>query len=258
MLIHCTELLYRNVQGMKAGHCHGWELSLAYLPLTHTTTGFFKGTTKSILKECLERLRSTYKDGVYPLLLPSIILSEEMNAISTTGDQCSREWLHSVEAKIRQPPPEGTTRLKHLTDLEDSLLDIHKRIVAKHPQTQIEVVRVFERTLQESAALDHQSPDLSKKRDVMHGTITFEKTKLENLLADVVVTLSRVEILRSAVQNRFAVALADEQRISDKIKHEASIKFSKNQQTFSILGVLFLPGTFFAVRTPLPSQHTVS
>lgn len=251
MLTYHTELLYRNIQGMKAGHCQGWELSLAYLPSTHTTTGFFRGTTKSILKECLERLRSTYKDAVYPLLLPSIILTEEMNAISTTGDQCSREWLCNVEAKIGRTPPEGTAKLKYLTDLEDNLLNIHKKIVAKHPQTQIEVVKVFERTFQESAALDHiQSPDLLKKRDVMYGTITFEKTKLEDLLADVVVTLSRVEMLRSAVQNRLAVALADEQRISDKIKHEASMKYSKNQQTFSILGVFFLPGTFFAVSPP--------
>ena len=251
MLTYHTELLYRNIQGMKAGHCQGWELSLAYLPSTHTTTGFFRGTTKSILKECLERLRSTYKDAVYPLLLPSIILTEEMNAISTTGDQCSREWLCNVEAKIGRTPPEGTAKLKYLTDLEDNLLNIHKKIVAKHPQTQVEVVKVFERTFQESAALDHiQSPDLLKKRDVMYGTITFEKTKLEDLLADVVVTLSRVEMLRSAVQNRLAVALADEQRISDKIKHEASMKYSKNQQTFSILGVFFLPGTFFAVSPP--------
>jgi hypothetical protein len=173
-----------------------------------------------------------------------------MNWISNTGQQCSREWLHKVEAQLGRPPSDGIAGLAHLTDLEDQLLKIHKDIVAKHPQTQIEVIKVFERTIQESAAFDKpQDLALRKKRQIMNGSITFYKTKLEDLNADVLVTLSRIEILRSAVQNRLAVALADEQRISDKIKHDASMKYSKNQNTFSILGILFLPGTFFAVRT---------
>jgi hypothetical protein len=70
---------------------------------------------------------------------------------------------------------------------------------------------VFERTVQESAALDNIfSLELLEKRNTLYGSITSDKARLEYLHADVVVTLSWLEILRSAVRNRLAVALADE------------------------------------------------
>lgn len=252
------ELIYRSLQGMRVGQCQGWELSLAYSPDTQTTTGFFRGTPKSLLKESIKHLRRSNDGFMYPLLLPLIILTHEMSAISNTGMQCSRGWLQEIEDKLGRLPSESSIRLQHLTDLEDQLLKIHKKIVAKNPQTQIEVLKVLRRTVKESAALEiTKSPDLVKKRDQLYGFLTLNNTKLRGLQADVDVTLSRIEILRSAVQNRLAVALADEQRISDRIKHEANMRYSKNQQTFSILGILFLPGTFFAVSSWTSAEHSL-
>lgn len=233
---------------MKAGHCQGWELLLTYLPQTHTTTGFFRGTKKSILRGCIEHLRASYMDALHPFLLPMIILTHEMSEISNAGQQCSREKLQNLEAKLGRPTIEGQARLRDLSDLEQQLLKFHKDIIEKHPQTQMEVVKVFERTLQESAALErNQDPAFLKKDQIMNGSLTFYRTKLEGISADVSITLARIEILRAAVQNKLAVALAEEQQILDNKKHDASMRYSKNQQTFSILGVLFLPGTFFAV-----------
>jgi hypothetical protein len=208
----------------------------------------FQRDSKSLFNEVVRSLRGSRENFLYPLLLPATILAFEMNAISNTGLQCSRGWLQEIEDKLGRLSSDSTTRLADLTDLGEQILKIHKNIVAKHPQTQIEILKVFRRTIRDSAALfPTKDPEHRYKRDVLNSSITLNDTKLRGLQADVDVTLSRIEILRSVVQNRLAVTLADEQRVSDRLKHEPSIRYSKNQQTFSILGVLFLPGTFFAV-----------
>lgn len=202
------------------------------------------------MSQCLELMKSSASKAVHLLLLPAILLSVEMAGISNSGLECSRGWLEMTEEMMEKYPSSHTPHA--LNAMESSLLGIHKKVIQRHPQAWVEVVRNFERTLEESSVLTRDgSGEMQRERlnsrQVMMGSIAFYKSRLEALNADVTVTLARIETLRSVIQNLLAVALSDRQRVRDNRKHDEAVRYSHNQQVFSVLGVLFLPGTFFAV-----------
>jgi hypothetical protein len=220
------------------------------MPDTGATTGFLRGTSDSIMSQCLDLLKTSAGKAIHPLLLPAILLSVEMGGISNSGLECSRGWLETTEETMEKRPDIQTPHT--LNGMEISLLGIHRKVIQRHPQAWMEVVRNFERTIMESATLTREeSPEMQREwlnaRQVLSGSIAFHKSRLEGLNADVTVTLARIETLRSVIQNLLAVALSDRQQARDNRKHEEAVRYSHNQQVFSVLGVLFLPGTFFAV-----------
>jgi len=202
------------------------------------------------MNQCLDVLKSSASKAIHPLLLPAILLGAEMGSISNSGLEYSRGWLETTEETMEKYP--GSQTPHALNSMEISLLGIHRKVIQRHPQAWMEVVKNFERTLEESSTLRREeSPELRRERlnarQVLGGSIAFYKSRLEGLNADVTVTLTRIEALRSVIQNLLAVALSDRQQARDEKKHDESVRYSHNQQVFSVLGVLFLPGTFFAV-----------
>jgi len=120
------------------------------------------------------------------------------------------------------------------------------------PINELQVIENFERTVVESAALDKPQDSvefkerLLQERRRMNGTLTFAKMKLDGIDTEVTDAMSRIEFLRSKIQNQLSVILAVIQQDRDDKKHKATIHYSNNQQVFAALGVFFLPGTFFA------------
>jgi Mg2+ and Co2+ transporter CorA len=226
------------------------------MPSSRLTTGFFRGTPGSIMNDCVEHLKSEFPYSAFPMLVPMIVLSHEMNEdkVSNAGTQCSRQLLLNVEETIsNQDSIDPLDQLRILNNLEKDLLIVHKQVIEKHPQPKLGVIKGLERTAQEFSALNPFAlipsfqPWFHKEQQRMNGALTFYRAKLEGISADVTVTLSRIEMLRSAIQNSLSAALANSQKRSDDLKHNIDMNFNKRQYTFSVLGVLFLPGTFFAV-----------
>ena len=206
------------------------------------------------MDNCIEHLKAESTDAPFPMLLPTIILVHEMNTISNAGIQCSRQMLFDAEEKIAmQDNPQSSPDQQNLSHLERCLLEVHKKVIEKHPQTQLEVIKGLERTAREFftlnpfASMPSYKSQFLNKHQKMIGALAFYRTKLEGINADVTVTLSRIEMLRSAVQNLLSITLANDQKEAANMNHQASLRYNQEQHIFSILGVLFLPGTFFAV-----------
>lgn len=253
LLSRLSELIYHNTCGSKVNECQGIELSLAYSPATNTTTGFFRGSRDSLLHSCIDHLKSSYQQCTYPLFLPRILLEHEMNAITTTGYQCSRKWLSDIEealSKHTDGTPSQET-LRYTTKCERELLQIHSNVMKRHPQALLEVVRNFAATVKEFSIVPCPNALLQQRlydQQVSSSCMRYYKMKLDGINTEIVYDLSRIDVLRSMVQNQLATALAQMQEESDTLKHKAIIRYSHNQQTLGVLGALFLPGTFYAVR----------
>lgn len=239
---------------------------MSYNIETHTTTGFFRGTKNSLVGVCIKHLKKALRHAAHPLLIPRIILSHEMNAISNTGLSCSKGSLRPIEETIMLSS--STLSLHQLPELEKKLVVIHNKTLQRQPQALIKVVKNFERTvsdlnktvpvwkiLNENSSPSSLGEFLQREEEVTRGALNFNSMRLEALKAEVAVALQTLEMLRSVVQNQFQVSLADSQSSRDKAKQAKADRYSHNSQAFGLLGVIFLPPTFYAVCVPTRDAH---
>jgi Mg2+ and Co2+ transporter CorA len=179
-----------------------------------------------------------------------------MDGISNTGIRCSYGWLQRAEdslSEIANSSHHTTETLIRLNKVEKDLLQVHKNVLQRKPKVNLQVVENFERTVAESVALDKPETSVEFKERLLqerrktNGAIAFYKMKLKGIDTEVSDVMSRIQLLRSTIQNQLSVTLAVIQQDRDDKKHKATIHYSNNQQLFAALGVFFLPGTFFAV-----------
>lgn len=245
------QLIYHNTYGSKVKECQGIELSLAYSPTTNITTGFFRGSRDSLLQSCIDHLKSSLQQSAYPLFLPRILLEHEMNAMTTSGYQCSLKWLGDVEDALSKHTGENPSQrtLCGMTKCERELLQIHNNVMRRHPQALLEVVRNFAVAVEEFSEVSCPDALLQQRlydQQVSKSCMRYYKMKLDGINTEIVYDLSRIDILRSILQNQLSTTLAQMQEQSDTLKHQATLRYSQNQQTLGVLGALFLPGTFYA------------
>ena len=202
-------------------------------------------------------MKQLNEKAILPLMLPMIILADEMSNLSNTGYFCSLELLRKIEESLPQDSQllssSPVAKLRSLNEAEQNLLELHQNTMDRQPQALVEVVNIFERTIQEASVLNKHDPvmqgniNLLEERQVMASTINFYKMKLQAISADVIRTLSRIDMIRATVQNLVSITLAEIQQQRNEVQRVENLKYSRSQRTFSTLGVLFLPGTFFAV-----------
>lgn len=176
-----------------------------------------------------------------------------MNAMTTSGYQCSLKWLGDVEDALSKHTGENPSQrtLCGMTKCERELLQIHNNVMRRHPQALLEVVRNFAVAVEEFSEVSCPDALLQQRlydQQVSKSCMRYYKMKLDGINTEIVYDLSRIDILRSILQNQLSTTLAQMQEQSDTLKHQATLRYSQNQQTLGVLGALFLPGTFYAVR----------
>ncbi|KKP06098.1 hypothetical protein THAR02_01794 [Trichoderma harzianum] len=261
-------IVHRKSDVRKKGKTRGWEMILSYSFRTGITTGFIKGTPSSDIVQALKHLRGCYSQVGHPMLLSTIILSHDLSPANDEKQRDARDWLRRLENAVSMRD-EVDTEEQYFQDgilsvdgLNRDLVECHSHVMWKRPQAYFMLVREMELCMERFKVswLDWKKDFLSdeeiahrKTIDQLHRSILarleFYKVKLKGLENYIHTTLERLKVQREALYNiisqreaRLNLEIAGEQR---RIAH-ASKRDSTAMKTISLMGALFLPGTYLA------------
>ncbi|KAM0562190.1 hypothetical protein ACHAPJ_002635 [Fusarium lateritium] len=264
------QIIHRKSDVLKKGRTRGWEMLLSYSFKTGITTGFIKGTPSSEVEKSLTHLRACADQVGHPILLPIIILSYDLSPENDEKQRKARHWLRRLENavslrnEVEEQEQYFQDGLIDIDGLSRDLVECHGNVMWKRPQAYEALVKEIEKAMENfrdmstklGPAAEEQGEVERKQRkeiDKLHRSmlsrLDFYKVKLKGLENYIHITLERLKVQREALYNimsqreaRLNLEIAGEQR---RIAH-ASKRDSTAMKTLSLMGALFLPGTYLA------------
>ncbi|OAQ70216.1 Magnesium transport protein CorA, transmembrane region [Pochonia chlamydosporia 170] len=271
------QIIHRKSDVRKKGKTRGWEMMLSHSFKTNITTGYLKGTPSSDIVSALQHLRACSGQIGHPMLLPVIILSYDLSPANDQKQRDARDWLRRLEnaVSLRNEVEEHEQYfqdgLLEVDGLNRDLVECHGHVMWKRPQAYLalaeEMEKAMERYREQSAVFQTRKLSMNgvhevvadaekqhfKEVDKLHRSMSarleFYKAKLKGLENYIHTTLERLKVQREALYNimsqreaRLNLEIAGEQR---RIAH-ASKRDSTAMKTISLMGTLFLPGTYLA------------
>ncbi|KPM42749.1 hypothetical protein AK830_g3773 [Neonectria ditissima] len=263
------QIIHRKSDVRKKGKTRGWEMMLSYSFNTNITTGFVKGTPSSDIERALLHVKSCAAQVGHPMLLPAIILSYDLSPANDQKQRDARDWLRRLEnaVSLRNEVEEHEQYfqdgLMEVDGLNRDLVECHGHVMWKRPQAYLALAKEMEKAMDNfglkwNVVVDDDAADPAershrKEIDKLHRSIVsridFYKVKLTGLENYIHTTLERLKVQREALYNimsqreaRLNLQIAGEQR---RIAH-ASKRDSTAMKTLSLMGALFLPGTYLA------------
>ncbi|KAF5130063.1 hypothetical protein E5D57_006398 [Metarhizium anisopliae] len=272
------QIIHRKSDVRKKGRTRGWEMMLSHSFKTNITTGYLKGTPSSDVVFALQHLRACSAQIGHPMLLPIIILSYDLSTANDQKQRDARDWLRRLEnaVSLRNEVEEHEQYfqdgLLEVDGLNRDLVECHGHVMWKRPQAYWAVAEEMEKAMGryrdkmatvreeklrlvngETASAGDAERRHFKEVDKLHRSMTarleFYKVKLKGLENYIHTTLERLKVQREALYNimsqreaRLNLEIAGEQR---RIAH-ASKRDSTAMKTISLMGTLFLPGTYLA------------
>lgn len=245
---------------------------------TNITTGFVKGTPSSDVVAALTHLKACTDQVGHPMLLPVIILSYDLSPANDQKQRDARDWLRRLENavslrnEIEDHEQYFQDGVLEVDGLNRDLVECHGHVLWKRPQAYTSLVGEMEAAMErfrkrsailraekipngfldkgsEEPAMKRYNADLIKLHNSMMARMDFYKVKLKGLENYITTTLQRLKVQREALYNimsqreaRLNLEIAGEQR---RIAH-ASKRDSTAMKTISLMGALFLPGTYLA------------
>ncbi len=190
------------------GLTRGWEVALSYSFATRITSGFAKGTKSAQLGDILENLTACAVPAAHPLLLPVLILNNEISAPNDKKQRESREKVRRLEKTMSsryatKPAPGYETEADlELDQINRKLTDCHCEVLWKRPQAWRSAVS----RLQEAAECywsnlpqDQKVPELEKLHNTLLCRLKFIDIKLDGLDNFAHVSLERLNLQREVV-----------------------------------------------------------
>ncbi|KAG5967771.1 hypothetical protein E4U13_006547 [Claviceps humidiphila] len=279
------QIIHRKSDVRKKGKTRGWEMLLSHSFRTRLTTGFLKGTPSSDIAPALQHVRACTAQVGHPMLLPIIILSYDLSPTNDQKQRDARDWLRRLEnaVSLRNEVEEHEQYfqdgLMEVDGLNRDLVECHGHVMWKRPQAYWALVREMEKAMrrfdhgrsrgrqggekepeqgQEEGqggieAWRHAERAHHREMDKLHRSMAsrleFYQAKLKGLENYIHTTLERLKVQREALYNimsqreaRLNLEIAGEQR---RIAH-ASKRDGTAMKTISLMGTLFLPGTYLA------------
>ncbi|ODA80038.1 hypothetical protein RJ55_02996 [Drechmeria coniospora] len=264
------QIIHRKSDVRKKGKTRGWEMILSHSFTTSITTGFVKGTASSDVVKMLEHVRACAPQVGHPMLLPTIVLSYDLSPTNDQKQRDARDWLRRLENAVSLRDEVSAHEqyfqdgLLEIDGLSRDLVECHGHVMWKRPQAYWALTEEMERAMDKfhvkwrtidgpDANLTPQEEAHWKEMDKLHRSLQarldFYKVKLKGLENYIHTTLERLKVQREALYNimsqreaRLNLEIAGEQR---RIAH-ASKRDSAAMKTISLMGALFLPGTYLA------------
>ncbi|KAI1771386.1 hypothetical protein F4818DRAFT_454773 [Hypoxylon cercidicola] len=249
------QIIFRKSDVRKKGKTRGWEIMLSYSYKTGITTGFVKGTESSNMATLLEQLVACRAEVVHPLLLPIIILSHDLSSKNDMKQREGRHWLRRLENAITLRNEIDEKEVYPVFDVDvinRDLVECHSQVLWKRPQAYKEIVQDINEAM---SKFINQVPAERKTKalEALHGSmlarLDFYRAKLTGMEHYIHTTLERLHIQRQALYNIMAqkesklnLEIASQQR---RLAH-ATKRDGTAMKTLSLLGAVFLPGTFMA------------
>ena len=218
----------------------------------------------------IKHLKESASEIMHPMLLPMIILAGKIGGHSEKGHREARFLIRDIESRIEAYGRNLTTQVsgKSTSDLNKFNIDLtycHSR-VWKHPKAYLDLIEEFQEALNmfTSRILTCDTTRSETKETIqdMHtrmlSRLKLSRQRLRGMETFSRTTLSRIDIQRTTLHNillnrQTQTALQIEQRQQREAdeKFSANQSWSRSQMSLSVLGTLFLPGAFIAVRVTI-------
>ncbi|KAI6781073.1 uncharacterized protein J7T54_003240 [Emericellopsis cladophorae] len=248
-------VVHRKSDVRKKGKTRGWELLLSHSFKTSVTCGFMKGTPTSDVHLALRHISSTPSETGHPLLLSLFFLSHDLNPANDQKQRDARDWLRRLEnaVSMRDEVDASETYFKEdgfveIDGLSRDLVECHGHVMWKRPQAYAalcgeikKALGLFETEYRRNLG-DAPGKRILKTHRQFLSRVDFYLAKLKGLENYIWTTLERLKVQREGREARLNLEIAGEQR---RIAH-ASKRDSTAMKTLSLLGALFLPGTYLA------------
>lgn len=249
------QIIFRKSDVRKKGKTRGWEIMLSYSYRTGITSGFVKGTESSDIFDSLIHLTACRSEIGHPFLLPIIILSHDLSSRGDERQRYTRDWLRRLENAItmRNEIDEKEVYTDFDVDrINRDLVECHSQVLWKRPQAYQEIVKEIKGAMEKfikHVPEERNTKALRALHDSMLGRLDFYRVKLTGMEHYIHTTLERLHIQRQALYNIMAqkesklnLEIASQQR---RVAH-ATKRDGTAMKTLSLLGAVFLPGTFMA------------
>ncbi|KAI1151374.1 hypothetical protein F4825DRAFT_462610 [Nemania diffusa] len=260
------QFIFRKSDVRKKGKTRGWEIMLSYSFKTGITTGFVKGTPTSDINDAINHLIACQSDVGHPMLLPMIILSLDLSIKVDIRQRDARNWLRRLENAITMRNEiDKKDEYEHfdVDGINRDLVECHSQVLWKRPQAYQEIIKEMKAAMDKfKGAMDNLEIPVNadkstekrvKKLKALHGSmgsrLEFYRVKLTGQEHYIHTTLERLHIQRQALYNimtqkesKLNLEMAAQQR---RLAH-ASKRDGTAMKTLSLLGAIFLPGTFLS------------
>lgn len=264
----------------KPSNARNWELVLSHSLKTGITNAFFKGTPRADVTQCITCLRQCIGEIDHPLFLPALVFSCDIDFGEDKRHRDNRERVRILEKQVvdashRYANPDFTKRDEvNLSQINSDLVDCHKNVLWKRPEGYITIVQKMEKTLSDFKPLwpDKRNERFRKTQRMMEGRLELLQSRLQGISTHREVTISRLKLIGDVLENLVSLDIhkQEKERQFGKFQRQRTVRLMENkdqelkakektqreleimletrkQTTMSLLGVLFLPGTFFAV-----------
>ena len=178
---------------------------LSYSFNTGVTTGYVKGTSSSDINESLEHLKACGPEVGHPMLLPIIILSNDLAETSDIRQRSARDWLRRLENAITMRDEIDQHEVYTDFDVDGinrDLVECHSQVLWKRPQAYKEIIEEFKAAMNkytEHVRDDKHTKRLKALQGSMLDRLDFYRVKLTGMEHYAHTTLERLHIQRQAV-----------------------------------------------------------
>jgi hypothetical protein len=213
----------------------------------------------------IRHLKGSIEDLVHPMLLPMIILTDKIGGRSEQEHREARFLIRDIESRLNTYGHNLATTQVHANRSSSDLNTINAdltychSLVWKHPRSYLDLIDDFQEALNAFLSSLPNYVGAYKRILPVHmrmlSRLKFSRQRMRGMDAFAQSTLSRIDMQRTTLHN----ILLNRQtqtvlQIEERQQREAHAKFCENQRwsrsqmSLSLLGTLFLPGAFIAVR----------
>ncbi|KAK8132129.1 hypothetical protein PG999_000302 [Apiospora kogelbergensis] len=245
-------MVFRKSDVQWAGNPRGWQMILSYSFRTRVTSGFFKGTENAKLGEILTQLKGCG--------------SPDLGAGNDEKQKDIRRGIRDLDMVLTGNYRNVTAAAGHITLGDLTLEKISQKIAGyqsevnwKRPQAwKSALVKIQDAARWVWDNMDDKNalpPALGRLHQSLLDRLLFYSVKLDGLENYAHVSLARLDNLRhvtngliSKVESRLNAEIS----IQQHLLANASKRDSASMKTLTILGAVFLPGTFLSSMFSMP------
>ncbi|KAK8071834.1 hypothetical protein PG996_005182, partial [Apiospora saccharicola] len=237
------EMVFRKSDVKWMGNPRGWQMILSYSFATRVTSGFLKGTKNANLGEIISQLKGCASPAHHPLLLPILMLCQELGASNDEKQKEIRNGIRELDMTLTGnyrgvPAAAGHTSHGDLTldKISQRIADYQAKVNWKRPQAWRNALgKIQDATEWVCETSNDPLSQIEKLHISMMDRLRFYNIKLDGLENYAHVSLARLDNLRQV-----------------HILANASKRDSASMKTLTMLGAVFLPGTFLSSMFSMP------
>ncbi|KAK8016778.1 hypothetical protein PG993_014967 [Apiospora rasikravindrae] len=277
-------MVFRKSDVQWVGNPRGWQMILSYSFKTSITSGFVKGTKNAELGEILSQLKGCASPAHHPLLLPILMLCQELGGSNDEKQKKIRNGIRELDMVLTGNYRNVTAAAGHISlgeltldRISQMIADYQSKVNWKRPQAWRNVLgRIQDATRWVWDNIDDLPPAFDRLHRSLLDRLLFYNVKLDGLENYAHVSLARLDNLRqvvckpipqngrglyadpcwytqtngliSQVESRLNAEIA----IQQHLLANASKQDSASMKTLTILGAVFLPGTFLSSMFSMP------